>query len=213
MAIEALPIKLWHKHMGHMNWQAIKRAHQQDLPLLGIKLDTSEPDQKPCPGCIAGKSKSQKFKASPSPPHSQEPLALVHGDLCGPMPELSVIGHHRYYLVLVDDRTAFVWVLAMKMKDQTAGLFRTWVVMIEKLTGRKILVFRSDRGREFMGAAFKKVLAEFGISRQTSAPEQHQQNRTAERTIQSIGSGAKSMTLGTRGHLPSVMDFAPLPID
>src|SRR5579872_3750864 len=193
MAIEALPIKLWHERMGHMNWQAIKRARQQDSPLLGIKLDTSEPDQGPCPGCIAGKSKSQKFKASPSPPHSQEPLALVHGDLCSPIPELLVIGHHRYYLVLVCDGTAFVWVLSMKTKDQTAGLFRTWVLMIKKLTGRKLLVFRSDRGGEFMGAAFEQVLAEFGISRETSAPGQHQQNGTAERTIQSINSGAKSM--------------------
>ena len=54
--VESLPIKTWHERMGHLNWDAIKQTRRDNPPLLGIKLDSSEP-RGTCEGCIAGKDK------------------------------------------------------------------------------------------------------------------------------------------------------------
>ena len=62
--IEALPIKLWHNRMGHLNWDVIKSIRSDNPPLLGVKLDASEPPFETCPGCAAGKAKHCAFKSS-----------------------------------------------------------------------------------------------------------------------------------------------------
>ena len=56
----ALSANLWHKRMGHMNYEALKTAGKAGTsrsPVLGIKLDSTPLDTKSCMGCLAGKSK------------------------------------------------------------------------------------------------------------------------------------------------------------
>ena len=188
-AVESLPIKTWHERMGHLNWDAIKRVRQEDSPLIGIKLDSSEP-RGTCEGCIAGKEKHRTFKSSGH--RASSPLEIIHSDLAGPMEALS-IGGNRYFVIFVDDHTRYVWVIPMKSKDQTLGVFKAFSAMIEKRTGRSIKVFRSDRGGEFMSADFSKFLEDSGISRETSAPRTPQQNGLAERMMRTLVGSARSM--------------------
>ena len=56
----ALSANLWHKRMGHLNYEALKTASKAGTsrsPVLGIKLDSTPLDTKSCMGCLAGKSK------------------------------------------------------------------------------------------------------------------------------------------------------------
>ena len=56
----ALSANLWHKWMGHMNYEALKtagKAGTSHSPVLGIKLDSTPLDTKSCMGCLAGKLK------------------------------------------------------------------------------------------------------------------------------------------------------------
>jgi len=130
------------------------------------------------------------FKSNP--PSTHEPLELIHADLAGPMETLSIDGF-RFTLVLICDCSKHIWVFLMKSKDETLRNFMAFVLSIEKLTGRKIKIFRSDRGGEFMSDAFNKFLEEHGITRQTSAPYTPQQNGTAERTVQTLVGSARAM--------------------
>lgn len=188
-AVESLPIKIWHERMGHLNWDAIKRTRHEDSPLLGIKLDSSEP-RGTCEGCIAGKEKRRTFKSSGH--RASEPLEIIHSDLAGPMESVS-IGGNRYFVIFLDDRTSHVWVVLLKSKDQTLGVFKTFAAMIQKQTGRNIKTFRSDRGGEFMSAEFSEYLEESGISRETSAPRTPQQNGFAERMMRTLVGSARAM--------------------
>ena len=188
-AVETLPIKVWHERMGHLNWDAIKRARQNDSPLIGIKLDLSEPHGK-CEGCIAGKEKRRTFKSSGR--RASHPLEVIHSDLAGPMETLS-IGGNRFFVIFVDDHTRHTWVAFMKSKDQTLEIFKTFAAMIQNRTGRSIKVFRSDRGGEFMSADFSKFLEESGISREMSAPRTPQQNGLAERMMRTLVGSARAM--------------------
>ena len=181
---------MWHERMGHLNWEAIKCTRHDNSPLLGIRLNASEPHGT-CEGCIAGKAKQRIFKSSPTS-SSSEPLELIHADLVGPAETMS-IGGHRYAFVLVCDNTKHVWTFFMKSKDETLRKFKVFVSTIEKLTGLRLKIFRSDRGGEFMSDAFTEFLEENGITRQTSAPWTPQQNGTAERMNQTLIGGARTM--------------------
>ena len=63
-SVKALPIKTWHEHMGHLNWDAIKTVQSNNPPLHGVKLDSSLPPSNTCPGCAAGKAKRHMFQSS-----------------------------------------------------------------------------------------------------------------------------------------------------
>ena len=73
-AVQALPIKVWHEHMGHTHWEALKRTRSDSPPLCGIKLDSSEPLKHTCPGCASGKDKRRAFKSSSPESRAKEPL-------------------------------------------------------------------------------------------------------------------------------------------
>jgi hypothetical protein len=47
-------------------------------------------------------------------------LELVHGDLCGPISPATSRGN-KYFLVLVDDLSRYMWVAAIPSKDRAAA--------------------------------------------------------------------------------------------
>ena len=123
-SVEPLPIKLWHDRMGHLNWDAIKSIRSDNPPLLGVKLDASEPPHKICPGCAAGKAKCRMFKSSDSrPTRSTQPIERIHSDLTGPM-EVNLISGYRYVCVFTCDHSSHVWVYLLKTKDKTLDTFK-----------------------------------------------------------------------------------------
>ena len=94
LLVTTLPIKTWHKHMGHLNWESIKQVHSPNSPLISIKLNTSEPPCETCPGCIAGKGKHCSFKSSKNQiTQSTLPIEHIHSNLMGPMEVMSISGH------------------------------------------------------------------------------------------------------------------------
>jgi transposase InsO family protein len=189
-AVESLPLKLWHERMGHLNWDAIKRTRQNQPPLVGIQLDQSEPHGT-CPGCIAGKDKRRTFKSS-SGSRATEPLERIHADLNGPM-ETTSIGGHRFAAVFIDCYSRYTWIFHLKSKDKTLESFQTLHRFVENLTSRKLKIFHSDRGGEFMSNEFTKYLEENGIARSTSAPRTPQQNGLAERMNLTLAGSARAM--------------------
>ena len=191
--LKPLPIKLWHDRMGHLNWDAIKSLRSDNPPLLGAKLDNSDPPFQTCPGCAAGKAKRQAFKSAVSRfTRSTEPIERIHADLTGPM-EVTSIGGHRYACVFTCDHSSHAWVFLLKTKDKTLRTFIRFVTMVKNLTGLRVKYFRSDRGGEFMSDEFSKFLEEHGIIRETTAPRTPQQNGVAERMNQTLIGGARAL--------------------
>ena len=50
---------------------------------------------------------------------AKERLELVHGELCGPITPATPSGK-RYFLLLIDDLTRYVWLALIVMKDEAA---------------------------------------------------------------------------------------------
>jgi transposase InsO family protein len=90
---------------------------------------------------------------------------LLHIDLCGPItPETS--GGNKYFLLIVDDCTRWMNVTVLNTKDQASSAFAKFKAEAENNLGYKIKTVRSDRGGEFLAAAFREMCKHTGIKRQ-----------------------------------------------
>jgi hypothetical protein len=53
----------------------------------------------------------------------KERLEFVHGDLCGPVTP-ATLGGQRYFLLLIDDLSRYMWVVVLGSKGEAANAIR-----------------------------------------------------------------------------------------
>jgi hypothetical protein len=119
-------------------------------------------------------------------------LELVHGDLCGPITPATP-GGKKYFLLLVDVFSRYMWVELLPSKDCTPAAIKRIRAVAEMQSGHKLSSLRTDRGREFTSADFTDHLVSTGVRRQLTAPYSPQQNGMVERRNQTIVAAARSM--------------------
>jgi hypothetical protein len=119
-------------------------------------------------------------------------LELVHGDICGPVTPTTPSGN-RYFILLVDDASRFMWVRALASKDTATAAIKHFQATAEAETGRKLRAFRSNRGGEFNSTDFAEHCAEHGVRRQLTTPYTPQQNGVVERRNQTVVGTTRSM--------------------
>jgi hypothetical protein len=93
----------------------------------------------------------------------------VHGDPCGPItPETPSGG--KYFLLLVDDKSRFMWLKVLARKNQAAAAIKEFQARAEAESEKKLGVLRTDRGGEFTSVEFAEYCAGEGVRRQLTAP-------------------------------------------
>ena len=90
---------IWHQKIGHLNFDTMNKLVKEELvvglPKMNFKKDTL------CDACQKGKQVKMSFKSKVK--HSTERvLQLLHMDLFGPVPTISISGK-KYTLVVIDD--------------------------------------------------------------------------------------------------------------
>ena len=180
-------IELWHKRLGHFNHAALlyTRKHNlvEGLPSLEDHLSS-------CNACQYGKQFRLPF--SQTSWRASQKLQLIHTDLGGPQPELSLKGS-RYYIVFIDDFTRMCWIYFLRFKSEVAEVFWRFKAWIENQCGYKIQVVRSDNGKEYTSDQFDFFCQEAGIEHQLTAPYTPQQNGVSERKNRTIMEMARCM--------------------
>ena len=76
----------------------------------------------------------------------------------------------------IDDKTRYVWVYFLKLKDQTFEKFLEWKAMVE----RKLKAIRTDNGGEFTSKEFEAHLTREGVRHELTVPKTPEQNGVAE---------------------------------
>jgi transposase InsO family protein len=178
---------MWHGRLGHVSFQALKKLVDKEM-VGGVPL-IQHPDQV-CQACMAAKQTRMPF------PHSamwraEEPLQLVHVDLCGPITPVTA-GGNKYFMLLVDDCTRWCRVYMLKTKNQATEAFVKYKAEVENSTGQHIKLLRSDRG-EFLAHAFQRVCEQAGIKHQFTAPYTPQQNGVVERKNRTVMEMARAL--------------------
>jgi transposase InsO family protein len=177
---------LWHGRFGHLSFEALGRLGKMVTGLPQIKhVDEL------CDSCLAGKQRRLPFPKT-AKYRAQEVLQLVHGDLCGPITP-ATHGGRRYFLLLVDDCSRYMWLQLLTSKDEAAEAIRRFKARAEADSGKRLRFLRTDRGGEFTAVEFASYCAGEGVARQLTAPYSPQQNGVVERRNQTIVGMARSM--------------------
>ena len=104
---------------------------------------------------------------------------MIHSDVVAPFPHISII-QSKYALTFIDDFSRYCWVYFQKHKVEVFGLFKVFKALVENQSRRKIKVFRSDNGGEYVKSEFIQYCAYVGIQMQHSIPYTPQQNGVVE---------------------------------
>jgi hypothetical protein len=89
-----------------------------------------------CDTCVITKHRRAPFPVE-AQYNEQEPLELIHGDLCGPVTPATPSGM-RYFLLLVDDATWYMWMALLMTKDVATDAIKHLQAMAKKGSGRKL---------------------------------------------------------------------------
>ena len=68
-----------------------------------------------CQGCILGKNLEHKFEIA-SHERTSAPLELIHSEISGPFPHMSMI-QAKYALTFLDEFSSLYWVYLLKHKS------------------------------------------------------------------------------------------------
>ena len=79
-----------------------------------------------CDACLIGKQHRPPFPRTTTY-HVKESLDLIHGDLCGPISPMTY-GGNKYFMLLVDDFSRFMWVFLLKSKNETLVVFKKFKI-------------------------------------------------------------------------------------
>ena len=116
----------------------------------------------------------------------------MHSDLCGKITPKSG-GGAEYFMTLTDDKTRYVWVYALKKKDEAFKKFQEWKALVEKSSGYTMKILRSDNGGEYVSTDFDNFMKSEGVVHQTTVPGTPQQNGVAERLNRTLVESVRSM--------------------
>eukprot|EP01018_Ginkgo_biloba_P013593 Gb_33655 [translate_table: standard] len=111
------------------------------------------------------------------------------------MPTIS-LGGARYFLTFIDDYSRKVWIYPLREKSQTFAVFKQFKELVERQTGLKLKVLRSDNGGECTSKEFNQYCKDRGIQRQLTVAYTPQQNGVAERMNRTLVEKAKTMMIG-----------------
>ena len=173
--------KLWHKRLGHFNYDSLKLMY---IKQLVEDMPAVNKNQEVCEVCQLGKQQKLPFPSKNSW-RASEKLQLIHTDVCGPISEASLNGS-RYFLLFIDDYSRMWWVYFLKQKSEVADVFSSFKAMVENQAKSSIKIIRSDNGTEYTTQKFEIQCKKAGIQHQLTSPYNPQQNGVSERKNRTV---------------------------
>ena len=181
--------QLWHKRLGHLGSSKLRHLHKAVHGLQPIPMKFSSQDV--CEPCAVAKL---KLKKGPLSAPKSSPLELVSVDICGPLPE-SLSGN-TYFIQLVENFSRKYWVIPIKKRADAPTMLLQWRKE-EETQGRTLRAIRSDNGTE-LKKEFDSWTKKYGTRVEYTTPYSSFQNGVAERGIQAIEAGCRTLLAGAK---------------
>ena len=107
-------------------------------------------------------------------------LEIIHIDICGPFPVITVDGYDSF-IAFTDDYSCYGYIYPIKERSEALDKFRIFKAEVENQYDLKIKIVTSDRGGEYYGrhtpygqvpGPFVRFLQENDIVAQYSTPDE-----------------------------------------
>jgi hypothetical protein len=119
-------IDLWHKWIGHVNYQRLQDLQTKQV-VLGLPKFSGHKTQI-CEACQLGKQHRLPFPNERN--RSCNKLDLIHSDVWGPAQNVS-LGRSRYFVSFIDDYTQHTWIYLIERKSKVFDYFRILLGFME----------------------------------------------------------------------------------
>ncbi|GAU43423.1 hypothetical protein TSUD_334860 [Trifolium subterraneum] len=186
---------LWHYRMGHLNFKDLtlmqKKNYVTGLPAMNA------PDEI-CEECVHSKQPRGSFSKY-AMSKTKSTLEIVYSDVCGPM-QVDSIGGNKYFVSFVDDFSRKIWTYLINKKSDVLSVFKKFKSVVERQSGHKLKVLRTDGGGEYVSHDFAELCESEGIVHEVIPPYTPQHNGSAERRNRTIMNMVRCMLKGK--HLP-----------
>ena len=161
---------LWHQRLGHPG----RRSFHKTLASLDLQFSKSQ--HTTCEACQLGKHVRLPFSNSNSV--SYVPFQIIHADVW--TSPLSSFFGFKYYLVLIDDYSHYVWTFPLRAKSEVYSCIVAFHTYVRTQFQMPLLALQTDNGREFDNHALRDHLSRHGIALRLSCPFTSSQNGKAE---------------------------------
>ena len=178
-AAELLSVMELHRRMGHIAASSARKLVESGA-VKGIKLDP-ESKESHCDACLFARATRLPIPSVRIRPPSANFGDEIHTDVWGPSHTPTRQGRH-YFITFTDDATRYTVCFLLRTKSEAFEAYKSfeaWALTQDHCKGIKVL--RSDRGGEYLSAAFSAHLAAAGTARKLTTHDTPQLNGIAER--------------------------------
>lgn len=106
-------------------------------------------------------------------------LDKIHVNLWGPHYSTLLL-EKTYAAILLDTKTQKTWIFYLCSKNKFVNLFQTWLLKVEKESGRSLKVLHTDGGEEFILAKLKGICNQKSITIKYVIFYMHKENGLAK---------------------------------
>ena len=166
---------MWHYRLGHLNFKDIRDLKRKNmvsgLPEIDIPSEV-------CEECVQAKQHKNSFSKDAGS-RSKGILDVVYSDVCGPIQVVSM-GGNKYFVTFIDDFSRKLWTYLIKKKSEVIEVFAKFKSMVERQSGRKLKVLRTDGGGEYVSKDFDMLCEKEGFVHEVVPPYTPQQKGRIE---------------------------------
>ena len=148
---------IWHRRYGHLGARNLERIAKEHL-VDGFDCEPTK-ESSFCEPCVDGKQSTLSFPKTVGE-RSDELLGIIHSDACGKIETWS-LSTAEYFTTFIN-KSRFVWVYTLKNKSEVFEKLTEWKSMVEKSSGMKVKVLRTDNGGEYTSKEFEQYLKKQG---------------------------------------------------
>lgn len=189
MSAKSVGLMDMHVKFGHLSKPILEKIAQVEniqISNTGDKLD--------CSTCSQGKiTTATQEKAAQRP--ATFVGEIVSADLVGPIKTRS--NGARYISVVMDHYSGFTDVTFLRRKtgEAVANHVKEFIIMLERQSEKKVRIFRSDGGREYIDQHLSTWLRRNGIVQEFTAPDHPSGNGKTERKNRTLVEMARTMLI------------------
>lgn len=178
-------VELWHQRLGHPGRHTLRQA------LRHLEFSCSKSSTHVCSSCQYGKHVRLPFQSSDSVTYV--PFQIIHADVwTSPVASWS---EFKYYLVLIDDFTHYVWTFPLRCKSDVLACLLSFHAYVRTQFLLPLISLQTNNDREFDNQALRQHLAAHGAVLRLSCPYTSSQNGKAEHIIRTLNDCTHSLLL------------------